>query len=141
MLENYIGNSVLSFHLGFLLTIHVETLFFCSVTSESAGGLCVFCTAVLCLIDVPHKKCVCASIGIFSTYSCMSGCTCLFTFPMQIPKASLCTESKSRKSYALVGFPELTILTCRQQEGTACCDFLLQAFMNQLFLWHSYIDF
>ena len=47
---------------------------------------------------------------------------------MQIPKDSLCTESKSQKSYALVGFPDLAILTLADsEEGTASCDFLLQA--------------
>ena len=47
---------------------------------------------------------------------------------MQIPKAYLRTESKSQKSYALVGLPELAILTpADRKEGTACCDFLLQA--------------
>ena len=64
----------------------------------------------------------------FSAHTCMSGCTCLFTFPMQIPKAYLCTKSKSQMSYALVGLPELAILTLADgKEGTTCCDFLLQA--------------
>ena len=40
------------------------------------------------------------------------------------PKASLCAESKSQKSYAVVGLPKLAILTLADnEEGTACCDF------------------
>ena len=67
-------------------------------------------------------------VVVFSAHTCMSGYTCLFTFPMQLPKASLCTESKTQKSYALVGLPQLAILTpADSKEGTACCDFLLQA--------------
>ena len=57
----------------------------------------------------------------FSSRTCMSGCH----FPMQIPKASLCTESIS---YALVGLRDIAILTSADsKEGTACYDFLLQA--------------
>ena len=82
----------------------------------------------MCHIKSVLSVCV-SSIDLvvaFSAHTCMSGCTCLITFPMQISKASLCTESKSQKSYALVGLPELAILTpADSKEGTACCDFLL----------------
>ena len=48
-------------------------------------------------------------------------------FPYSVQKVSLCAESKSQKSYSLVGLPELAILTLADsEEGTACCDFLLQ---------------
>ena len=70
----------------------------------------------------------------------MSRCTCLFTFLLQIPKASLCTESKSQKSYSLVGLPELAILTLADsKEGTTCCDFFLQAQTSCFYGIHTLI--
>ena len=114
MLENYIGNSVLSFHLGFLLTIHGGNIIFCSVTSESAGR--VVCFALQFFVSLMcHIKNVCVPLLAFSAhifmYEWMYIPAYSFSLYMQIPKASFCTESKSQKSYALVGFPELTILT------------------------------
>ena len=69
----------------------------------------------MCHIKSVSSVCV-SSIDLvvsFSAHTCMSGCTCLFTFLLQIQnkKASLCTESKSQKSFALVGLTELAILT------------------------------
>ena len=90
-----------------------------------------FFVSLMCRIKSVLSVCV-SSIDLvvaFSAHTHMGGCTCLFTsLYMQIPKASLCTESISQKSYALVGLPELTILTLADsKEGTACCDFGLQA--------------
>ena len=74
-----------------------------------------------------HKKCVeCVCVPSIDFVVAFSHY--LFIHFPYAPKASLCAESKSQKSYALVGLPKLAILTLADnEEGTACCDFLLQA--------------
>ena len=104
----------------------------------------------MCHIKSVSSVCV-SSIDLvvsFSAHTCMSGCTCLFTFLLQIQKASLCTESKSQKSFALFGLTELAILTLADsKEGTAFCDFFYKlksaAFMafihSFLIFYHSFV--
>ena len=42
-------------------------------------------------------------------------------FPYAVPKSSLCAESKSQMSYALVGLPKLAILTLADTEEVTAC--------------------
>ena len=108
------------------VTLHYITLRYVYSVNRPFFALQFF-VSLMC-----HIKSVCVTsidlVVAFSSRTCMSECTCLFTFPMQIPKASLCIESISQKSYALVGLREIAILTSADsKEGTACYDFLRQA--------------
>ena len=62
-------------------------------------------------------------------------------FPYAVPKASLCAENKSQKLYALVGLPELAILTLADSEEGLLAVIFFYKLELAVFMWHSYIDF